>query len=39
VIFLVDFVSAYTTHNQKLTTAYNQAGSNFQSVYIPVFND
>ncbi|QJX48695.1 hypothetical protein HMJ29_17930 [Hymenobacter taeanensis] len=33
------FIKGYNTQNQKLVAAYNQAGSNFQATYIPVFND
>ncbi|SNR29250.1 LIC11966 family surface protein [Hymenobacter mucosus] len=33
------FITVYNTQNQKLATAYNQAGNNFQATYIPVFND
>lgn len=33
------FINLYNTQNQKLATAYNQAGNNFQATYIPVFND
>ncbi|TGD80240.1 LIC11966 family surface protein [Hymenobacter wooponensis] len=33
------FINTYNSQNQKLSTAYNQAGNNFQSTYIPVFND
>ncbi|MDF7811689.1 hypothetical protein [Hymenobacter sp. YC55] len=33
------FISLYNSQNQKLSTAYNQAGNNFQATYIPVFND
>ncbi|WP_375435411.1 hypothetical protein [uncultured Hymenobacter sp.] len=33
------FINLYNSQNQKLSTAYNQAGSNFQATYIPVFND
>ncbi|WP_414654688.1 LIC11966 family surface protein [Hymenobacter sp.] len=33
------FINLYNSQNQKLSTAYNQAGNNFQAAYIPVFND
>ncbi|GAB3223032.1 hypothetical protein GCM10027346_01610 [Hymenobacter seoulensis] len=33
------FITMYNSQNQKLVVAYNQAGNNFQSTYIPVFND
>jgi hypothetical protein len=33
------FINVYNSQNQKLATAYNQAGNNFQATYIPVFND
>jgi hypothetical protein len=33
------FINTYNSQNQKLIAAYNQAGNNFQSTYIPVFND
>lgn len=32
-------IGYYNTQNQKLATAYNQAGNNFQATYIPVFKD
>ena len=33
------FINLYNSQNQKLSAAYNQAGSTFQATYIPVFND
>ena len=33
------FIAAYNAQNHKLLEAYNRAGNNFQSTYIPVFND
>lgn len=33
------FINVYNSQNQKLSTAYNQAGNNFQATYIPMFND
>jgi hypothetical protein len=33
------FINTYNAQSQKLVASYNQAGNNFQSTYIPVFND
>ncbi|MBC8084082.1 MAG: hypothetical protein H7Z21_12800 [Hymenobacter sp.] len=33
------FINVYNTQNQKLATAFNQAGNNLQISYIPVLND
>ncbi|ALD20854.1 hypothetical protein [Hymenobacter sp. DG25A] len=33
------YINFYNTQNQKVTEAYNRAGSVFMATYVPVFND
>ncbi|GAA4358175.1 hypothetical protein GCM10023185_23540 [Hymenobacter saemangeumensis] len=33
------YINYYNANSQKFSQAYNQAANNFQSTYIPVFND